>query len=349
MANQIMQTSFTSFLGILASAGMLIVQQANQPTSAQQPATQPSTIQQPAERPDATQPGQTQPDRRLPGDAERPRPGMQRERQLDAQLAAWLALCNHAEIELGKLAIEKSQDAEVRKFAQQMIDEHTEYLAKLRPFMPALDERTPGDQRDSRPTTRPGEAAARPGADPDRPVARPADNANDNQPRDPSVTPGQADVVQPRAGLPGARVAGQDDQPRRPGQQPGEQPDGSPRVIGAGPGGIQAHSAMLRVAHQAAKNKLSMTKQLLEQKEGRDFDKCYLGQQILAHIEMVSTLHAMKDHGSQRFQTVAEEGLETAEQHLNHARQLAQRLENDEDRPTPTGARSTNPRSNSND
>lgn len=36
-----------------------------------------------------------------------------------------LAIANRAEIELGKLALERAQNAEVKKFAQMMIDDHT--------------------------------------------------------------------------------------------------------------------------------------------------------------------------------------------------------------------------------
>ena len=42
-----------------------------------------------------------------------------------------LAQANIAEIESGKMALEKSQNAEVKKFAQQMIDDHNSALAEV--------------------------------------------------------------------------------------------------------------------------------------------------------------------------------------------------------------------------
>ena len=42
-----------------------------------------------------------------------------------------LAQANIAEIESGKMALEKSQNAEIKKFAQQMIDDHNSALAEV--------------------------------------------------------------------------------------------------------------------------------------------------------------------------------------------------------------------------
>ncbi len=50
----------------------------------------------------------------------------------DVKMMSDLAQGNMAEIETGKLALEKSQNPEVKKFAQQMIDDHTSALQELR-------------------------------------------------------------------------------------------------------------------------------------------------------------------------------------------------------------------------
>src|SRR2546423_5381173 len=47
------------------------------------------------------------------------------DRNADAQFATHLAQANMAEVALGKLAQEKSQSDDVKKFAQKMVDEHT--------------------------------------------------------------------------------------------------------------------------------------------------------------------------------------------------------------------------------
>jgi putative membrane protein len=49
----------------------------------------------------------------------------------DRQMIEDLAQANLAEIDTGKLALEKSQNAEVKKFAQHMVDEHTKALGEV--------------------------------------------------------------------------------------------------------------------------------------------------------------------------------------------------------------------------
>jgi putative membrane protein len=49
----------------------------------------------------------------------------------DVKMMRDMAHSNLAEIETGKLALEKSQSPEVKKFAQQMIDDHTQAQTEL--------------------------------------------------------------------------------------------------------------------------------------------------------------------------------------------------------------------------
>ena len=49
----------------------------------------------------------------------------------DAKLMGDLAQANMAEVEAGKMAIEKSSDAATKKFAQMMIDDHTAALGEV--------------------------------------------------------------------------------------------------------------------------------------------------------------------------------------------------------------------------
>lgn len=61
----------------------------------------------------------------------------------DSKLMADLAHANIAEIETGKMALEKSQNAEVKKFAQQMIDEHTTAQKELQTLADAKGVKLP--------------------------------------------------------------------------------------------------------------------------------------------------------------------------------------------------------------
>ncbi|VTU31408.1 putative outer membrane protein [Variovorax sp. PBS-H4] len=50
----------------------------------------------------------------------------------DAGMLRDIAQANMAEIEIGRVALEKSQNADVKKFAQMMVDDHTKGLADVK-------------------------------------------------------------------------------------------------------------------------------------------------------------------------------------------------------------------------
>lgn len=84
---------------------------------------------------------------------------------------------------------------------------------------------------------------------------------------------------------------------------------------------------MLQIHKQAAKQCLQRTKQMLNEKQGAEFDKCYIGQQVVMHTQMASKLEAMQNHGSPEFQQVIRQGLQKTEEHLKQAETIAQNLE----------------------
>lgn len=61
----------------------------------------------------------------------------------DIKMMSDLAHANFAEIETGKMALEKSQSAPVKKFAQQMIDDHTAALQELQTLAQAKGVKLP--------------------------------------------------------------------------------------------------------------------------------------------------------------------------------------------------------------
>jgi len=219
-------------------------------------------------------------------------------------LAAWLALGNHCEIELGKLAAERSTNPDVKAFANKMVEDHTAFLGKLRQFMPAIDEQQGAGERGIRPGAQPGAAHAQP-AQPERPRTLPAPAQG--------VAPAQ----------PGAA-------PARPGAAPAQ-----PGAIPADPAqhaqqGREHHGQMLQIATRASQIELAMTRQLLEKYSGQDFDMAYLGQQIVAHTHMLAVLEAMKNEGPREFQQLVTQGIETTKHHLGEATRLAKSLEDQE-------------------
>ena len=65
--------------------------------------------------------------------------------QNDSKLMADLAHDNIAEIEAGKMALEKSQNETVKKFAQQMVDDHTAALTELQTLAQTKGVKLPED------------------------------------------------------------------------------------------------------------------------------------------------------------------------------------------------------------
>ncbi len=69
---------------------------------------------------------------------------------------------------------------------------------------------------------------------------------------------------------------------------------------------------------------LDSTKEMLSEHKGIDFDKAYLGQQIVAHQEMVDKLTVLQKHASSELQQDLEQQLTSAKQHLEHVKKIMQ-------------------------
>jgi predicted outer membrane protein len=258
---------------------------------------------------DRQRPGAGQQDPNQPGEARTREQGAQRQgaqQQLETTLAAKLALCNYEEVVLGQLASERAQNPEVKQFAQQMVQDHRQALTKLRQFRPSIQwqefQQISDQSAQGRAATgQEDPAVARRGAEPgrtDRPTADRDDARRDltagreGQPRD-AAGPGEGEVGR--------------------GQEGGAQ---------AGP-----HRFILQISRETCKHKLEHTKRLLSQKQGAEFDKAYINQQIVAHVGALAELQAVEDQGSQQFQSFVKQTIPHVEQHLQKAQQIAQQLE----------------------
>jgi putative membrane protein len=159
----------------------------------------------------------------------------------DAQLAAWLLVDNHGEVALGRLAQQRAQSDDVKKFATQMVEDHSKFIDKLQPFA------------------------------------------------------GQY-----------AQKVGQ--------QQPG----------GNQPARATSGLDMVELKQRLGQKCLESTRMELEKKEGAKFDRCYAGQQAMMHMVMLDTLEVFKNFASPELRPVLDEGIKTTEEHLKHAKDLAE-------------------------
>jgi hypothetical protein len=82
----------------------------------------------------------------------------------------------------------------------------------------------------------------------------------------------------------------------------------------------------MEVGKKAAQKKAQLITALLEEKQGPEFDMCFMGLQVLAHVNAVAEIEAMQGHGSPQFQQVLTEAGRVTNQHLEQAKQLAQKV-----------------------
>ena len=177
------------------------------------------------------------------------------------------------EIALAKIAQQRAQNEEVKKFAQQMIDDHTQCVEKLH-AVAAAD----GTQRPAI-----GAAAAT-----DRAIRR-----NDGN-----------DAVRAREGI----VA---DDPAR----------------AAHAGQLVAGINMKQLKKEMSQQCLATLTAELEKKSGPEFDRCFMGQQLFAHLAMWDALKVFEKHASPEFQQTLASAQHKTEQHLQEARRILKDLE----------------------
>jgi hypothetical protein len=60
----------------------------------------------------------------------------------------------------------------------------------------------------------------------------------------------------------------------------------------------------------------------LKQKEGTEFDKCFMGFQVGAHLKMADTLEVFKKYASPELQSLLSEGETMTKEHLVKAKSL---------------------------
>jgi hypothetical protein len=104
---------------------------------------------------------------------------------------------------------------------------------------------------------------------------------------------------------------------------------GGQQPAGAGPQGGSLDWA--KVHSDIAQQCLASVKQELGQYQGLDFDKAFMGQQVMAHMEMIDKLKVLRNHASPQLQQHLDQELQLAQNHLQRAKQIKEQLK---DRPS---------------
>jgi hypothetical protein len=82
----------------------------------------------------------------------------------------------------------------------------------------------------------------------------------------------------------------------------------------------------LSIKKEIAQQCLTSVKQELGTKQGIEFDKCFMGLQIGAHMKTVDELKVLKNHVSSELGQKLDKQLQMAQQHLQLAKQIEQQL-----------------------
>ncbi len=89
---------------------------------------------------------------------------------------------------------------------------------------------------------------------------------------------------------------------------------------------------LIKVNQRAAHRHLEMSKRSLQEYagEGQDFDMAFVGMAIAAHMHMLAELDAMQNVESSELRRVVQQTRSVAQEHLDQAKRLAQRLQDQE-------------------
>ena len=274
----------------------------------------PPTQQQNAQTP----PVQTQQDRRdvnqadqqggLQGQQGNPGQGQGANVTVEQALVMKLKKSNDAEITLAKMAEKKVDDEGFRKFTSQLIEDHQalnkelDQVASMGGRRNASQPANGQSKNDSEPTNATSPNPSQPG----RATTQPAEGAPNQQPG--AAQPG----AQPGVGGRG-----------------GEGRQGRGQMGGMGGGRVP--QVLTTLMSQACDNNLKMTQEMLESYEGQDFKMAFLGQQIVAHTASLAEMKAIESVGPEQLKAIAQQASPKIQEHLDMAKKLAKKFEDDRD------------------
>ena len=190
--------------------------------------------------------------------------------EVEQFLAACLLAKNGAEVELSQFAEEQSQNPEVKKFAQMMIQDHQKMIQQL--------EQLAGSQGNA---------------------SRQADRSNNAFSTDARNQRSGDSTVDSR----------------------------TTRTNQSSPGSNAAIQQLAQIERQIVERQTQAIRDDLQQKSGVEFDKCFVGGAIVAHVNMIAALQVIEQQGQGQLAQAAKQARPVAEQHLEHAKQLMKQLE----------------------
>jgi len=99
---------------------------------------------------------------------------------------------------------------------------------------------------------------------------------------------------------------------------------------GAQPGSLD----WVRIHQEVGQQCLASVKKELSDKKGEEFDHCFMGQQIGAHMKVIDELKVLRNHASPELRQKLDKELQMATTHFEKAKKIEEGLSDDDDSPT---------------
>ncbi|MBX3413961.1 MAG: hypothetical protein KF708_14820 [Pirellulales bacterium] len=94
--------------------------------------------------------------------------------------------------------------------------------------------------------------------------------------------------------------------------------------------GINKDTFLLQVKRELGQQRVLSTQAMFDARDRDEFDQCFLGEQVATHRELLDTLTVCRQHATGRFALVLDEAIAQTKAHLDHAEQLADKLDSTE-------------------
>ena len=126
--------------------------------------------------------------------------------------------------------------------------------------------------------------------------------------------------------VPQARQASLSDtqQPQAQQGQAGLQRQAEQEIYGMAAGADDQVQTLNQIHQQVYENALEMQREMLQDKQGAEFDQAFLGCQLAAHQAMLAKLQAYKEHVPQESQQLFQQAEQETRQHMQQATDLMQ-------------------------
>jgi predicted outer membrane protein len=229
---------------------------------------------------------------------------------VDHFLAGCLLDQNKGEVELSKIALQKSENAEVKQFAQKMIQDHQKMIEQLQPLTAMR-----GDANRSTSSILGGHSESQGRSE-----------TTEGRTSDTTALPGSSGASQTLAPT-GTRSS------VPPVTATTEITASTNATTTATAGGGAVHQ-LRQIDRQINERCLQMARDEMQQKSGAEFDRAYVGSAIGAHVHALAALEVIGKQTQGTLAQVAQQAQPTVQQHLEQAKQLMKQLDG---QPSATG------------